>query len=292
LAVLAIASLNVGCVDFNVQCTPDVSDPNNVTGYLGQTSNGQPVSLNKLAVRSGDNTMGQLLTESYFHSYDQVPGVDTSKLPALAVENSGSIRTDCRDSLSPGLVLRGWLRQIIPFDDVIYSFPATFQEIDYALEHSVGFIAKTGSPPNENPSAGFLQIYGVVVQVDCSQPAEVLDDSGNLMTPGKRVRSIQVMSRASPTKPLCKLDFTGTGTSDCPGQYLWVGANEYLYGGGDGYTSFGEISTSSRDAEKLSAGITNFNAASTYWDATYGSASTPFPGDPAARWLFSNCVFP
>ncbi len=286
----AVCLAAAGCVDFNVQCTPNVQNPEGLAGYLGPTSNGQPVSLEKVAVRSGDHPIGQLLAESAFHGFDQLTP-DPSKLPAFAVYNSGAIRTECRQSLSPGRVLRGWLKQIIPFDDILHSVPATFDEIHRIFEHSVGPFLKAPAAPLSNPPGLFLQVYGLVINVDCSQPAEVLDDAGNLVTPGKRVRTIQVMSRTNPGVVKCSLDFTGTGTTTCPGTELWVGTADYLYTGGDGYTAFSEISAdATRDAEKLDFGITYFNATATYWSATYPSATSAFPGDPAQRYVFSNCV--
>src|SRR5579863_9139802 len=102
LVVVAIAAFVAACVDFNVQCTPNVTDPSGLAGYLGGAGDGgQPVtlSLDKVTVRSGDNTIGQLLTEAYYHSYDKLI-TDPTKLPAISVENAGSIRTECRDTLS------------------------------------------------------------------------------------------------------------------------------------------------------------------------------------------------
>jgi hypothetical protein len=293
LMLLGWSTLGLGCVDFNLKCTPNVTNPQGLAGYLGSTSSGNPVSLDKVTVRSGDHPIGELLTEAYYHSFDSLVS-DTSKLPALAVENSGSIRTECRQTLSAGDVLRGWLRQIVPFDDAEYVFPVTFAEIKGAFEHSVAAFPASGKPPNLSPFGGFLQVFGAGIDVDCAKQPEIRDSAGNVVTPGQRIQKVHIKPRTDPTSKtdLCVLDFSG-GVTTCAGGQMWIVANDYLYGGGDGYGVFAEVqSDPTRSAAKLDEGITNFTSAAAYWAATYPDAFKAFPGDPQIRYGFTNCSLP
>lgn len=271
-----------GCVEFNVECTPDLRDPEGLAGYLG-SSGSAPVSLLKVDVRTQDHPLGQLLAEAYAHAFDDIaPNRD---LPRIGVENSGAIRSECRETLSPGPVRRKVLRPIVPFDNQIFGVAVSHAQLKAILEHSVAGFTPVNTPPNRSPPGSFLQLWGLAVVVDCSRQGEELDADGSLKTAGQRVRRARLMRRDDPATEDCVVDFTGaTPARACPGE-LWLAVNSFLYAGKDGYRTFKE--TSGWPDAPLSAGVLNFNAAAGYWAKTYPK-ERPFPRRPAARYDFQD----
>ncbi len=265
LPTIAAALLfGAGCVEFNQECTPLVSEPDAVTGYL----DGE-VSITKPAARTKNNSLGQLVAEAYYFAFEDYK---PEERPDLAVENSGGIRfespCEIRESLRKGAVKRRHLREVVPFDNNVEIVEMSYKQLKGMFEHSVAAFTSAGQA---NPSGAFLQVHGVEVWVDCSKPAEALGPDGARVKDGERVTRMVIHRR-----DVSALELPISEPLAMEQGKVRVATNSYLAGGGDGYLDFEE------GEAVASAGTYGFELIAGYFKKTYPESS-PLPSAAPER---------
>ena len=272
--LLALATLSVGlalpsgCVVFNEECSPQVKDPEEITGYLG----GQ-VSTLKTTVRVSDNAIGELVAESYFNAFPKTP-------PDFGFENSGSIRSEgictSHETVPKGPVKRKVLREVLPFDDTLASVNVTHLQLKNMFEHAIAGLSQSGTA---SPPGAFLQIYGGTVAADCKLPAETLNADGSRAKEGSRITAITLQKRDGSTFAI-GLPPSATAT-------VRIAVNSYMLSGGDGYVDLKDIDVNTAKSGYVQ-GDFNFEVIAAYFKLTY-TAAKPLPVPPATKWILTDC---
>lgn len=269
IALVAAALLASGCVVYNEECSPLVTEPDEVTGWLGGE-----VNTTKPEVRTKENALGQMVAEAYYHFWS-----DPKVRPDLALENAGAIRSEgvceSREVLRKGAVKRKVLREVLPFDDQVTVVSVTHQQLKRILEHAVASLTPTGAA---SPSGAFLQIYGGSFTADCKMPAETLKPDGSLEKDGQRIRSIALHGRDGSKREIALTPPSTTET-------VRIALNSYLAEGGDGFV---ELQKPIANANKVSSGSYNFEIIAQYFKATY-TQDHPLPAEPEARVILIDC---
>lgn len=221
---LAPAAL-AGCLQFNEECSPPIDDPDEVVTWLAV-----PVPVARAVVRTRESALANAMTDSYLRAFGA--GFSGPK-PVVAMENAGGIRAEglctTRTQLAAGPLPRRVLRDTLPFANELVVVELSIAELFGVLEHGVATL-RTSSPGGQ-----FLQVSGLSYEVDCREPAEVLNATGATVirvSEGRRVRSLRVSGH--------------TFLRDDPptGDRIRVAFNEFIAGGGDNFVDLaGRLAT-------------------------------------------------
>ena len=266
-ALLAAA----GCPVYNQECSPIVTDPDAITGWLGGD-----VQTTKPVVRTQDNPFGQLVAEAYYHAFDTS---SAALRPDVGMQNAGSIRSEgvcvSREVVKKGPVRRSVLREVMPFDNGVVVLTVTHHQLKQILEHAVSGLSPTGSIA---PPGAFMQLYGITVEANCNNQPELLKADGTVDREGTRVTAITLHKRDGTSEPI------SLSTSDWDERTVRLATNSYIGEGGDNFVAF-------KGADRknmLDAGGNDFEIIAAYFKKAY-TESSPLPATPAQRWLFTDC---
>ena len=284
----AMALLTVGlgglllaaCVSYNADCTPLVDQPDQVVGVLAGD-----VDITKVRVRSGDNTIGQLVAEAYQHSADD-PAVAGSLPPAdVGFENAGAIRNEgvCQsnDLIPRGPVRRKTLRQVLPFDDTVSVVSVDVDTLKRVMEHAVAGFSAAGVAAT-TPPGSFLQLSGMTVVADCTRPAE------SAAAPGGRILRMVLEDQFGDggAGATVLLDVDGGVSAS---RSVRIACNSFLLNGGDGYGMLAALDAGA--SQRLDEQGLNFQIVANHFLRTYGPDSgNPLGVQPHGRWLLQNCA--
>ncbi len=273
LRPLALGALLLGvcgCPVYNQECSPIVTDPDEVTGWLGGD-----VPTVKSLVRTGDNPFGQLVAEAYYHAFDTA---SAALRPDVAMQNAGSIRSEgvcvSREVVKKGPVRRSVLREVMPFDNGVVVLTVSHEQLRSILEHAVAGLSPTGSI---SPPGGFMQLYGLTVEADCNNPAQTLKADGSLDREGLRITAITLQKRDGTTEPIPVNPPSRERT-------LRLATNSFIGEGGDNFVAFKSVDRK----DMLDAGGNDFEIIAAYFRKTY-TQLRPLPATPAARWILTDC---
>lgn len=210
-----------------------------------------PLDVQKQTLRTGETNAGDFITDA---ARKTVPGVD------IALLNSGSIRGDC--IIPAGEISYLTLNEIFPYENLMVTMQMTGSEIKETLERSASAIIITGDgcPGDERaPSGGFLQVSGVRFTINTKADTFCIDyDTDTVKSVGERIEHLSVVTASGGVVPI-EMEKTYT-----------VAVNDYLAGGGDGYTNLGAIP----DARK-------FNTEINLMDLVAGEIAKQNPISPA-----------
>lgn len=172
-------------------------------------------------IRTGETNAGDLVTDTI---RENVPGVD------IALINSGSIRGDC--TIPVGEISYLTLETLLPFENIIVTVQMTGQEVKDTLERSASAIIVPGDEEDSEhrvAAGGFLQVSGVRFEINTSgEPFSEDFDTGVIISKGNRIGNLSVVTQGG----IVPIDLNAVYT---------VAVNDYLAGGGDGYTNLGAI---------------------------------------------------
>jgi hypothetical protein len=134
-------------------------------------------------VRGIETNLGNLIADAFLWQATELADAFGVPAPDVAIQNGGGIRNDNLIPAGDLSVLTTF--DILPFANflaVVPDVPAVqFKEI---LENAVSALA------GGSGTGRFAQIGGMTISVDVSQPAQVLDDALNVVTPGSRIRGV------------------------------------------------------------------------------------------------------
>jgi 2',3'-cyclic-nucleotide 2'-phosphodiesterase (5'-nucleotidase family) len=190
------------------------------------------LDVSRAGVRAAETNSGNLITDAYLYTYDQlaaVNGLPPIDKTVIAVQNGGGIRQNAGDVLPddgvvPGMITRANTLDVLAFltNTVTAVQNVTPEEMKQILERSASRLPGAGGQ--------FLQVGGFTVEYDISRTAQVIDNDGNVTTPGERVIAA-VLS-----------DGTGIitdGAVNSAAPDLTIVTNSFTAGGGDNYPWLG-----------------------------------------------------
>jgi len=151
--------------------------------------------------RFGECTMGDLIADSV------VWGTEAQGTQ-IVILNGGGIRA----GIGAGDISVGDVLEVLPFGNLISTFGLTGADVVAALENGV---SRAENPDNEG-TGRFAQVSGLRYSWDGSQPE------------GERIVSVEVMGE------------DGSYTEIDPEAVYQVASNDFMRGGGDGYSVFEE----------------------------------------------------
>ena len=143
--------------------------------------------------------LGNVITDAVLED----TGVD------IVLQNGGGIRAD----IAEGAVSLGDVLNVLPFGNLISTFELTGADVLAALENGVGRVQvdDSNNPTVDGASGRFLQVAGLRFTFDATQE------------PGSRIVSVEVMQDG---------DYVAL---DMEAVYS-VASNDYMRGGGDGFS--------------------------------------------------------
>lgn len=134
----------------------------------------------RTSVRTRESNEGNLIADALLWQARQVAASFGAKQPDVALQNGGGIRN--ANEVPAGNISELTTFSMLPFANfltVVEDIPARqFVEI---LENAVSQV--------ENSSGRFAQIAGFSMVYNANGQAQVLDDNGNVVTPGRRIVS-------------------------------------------------------------------------------------------------------
>jgi 5'-nucleotidase len=190
------------------------------------------LDVSRAGVRAAETNSGNLITDAYLYTYDQLAAVNG--LPPLdetviAVQNGGGIRQNAGDVLPvdgvvPGKITRANTLDVLAFltNTVTVVQNVTPEELKQILERSASRLPGAGGQ--------FLQIGGFTVEYDISRTAQVIDNDGTVTTPGERVIAA-VLSDGT--------EIIAGGAVNTAAPDLTIVTNSFTAGGGDNYPWLG-----------------------------------------------------
>ncbi len=174
-----------------------VADPyrENLQERLGQTVafSEDPLDARNSSVRCGESNLGSFLADAMAWYLDT----------DLAFVNGGNIRGDCVYPAGPITYLR--LYEISPWGNTLSRTTMTGAQIWEFLEISASAAVPSGDDYDSDlrtPTGGFMQLSGLRVTFDLSQPPALIDNAGTLQRPGKRVQAVEVLDSSGSYSPL------------------------------------------------------------------------------------------
>jgi 5'-nucleotidase len=132
-------------------------------------------------VRTQETNLGNLLADALLYTGRQRAAEFGVTAPQVALQNGGGIRNN--SLIPPGPLTELTTFQIAAFSNFVSVVPdvprAQFKEI---MENAVSRIPLA--------DGRFAQVAGFRFTYDATQPGQVVDDAGTVLTPGSRVRSV------------------------------------------------------------------------------------------------------
>ncbi|ACK64907.1 5'-Nucleotidase domain protein [Rippkaea orientalis PCC 8801] len=198
---------SIDALDANVIATSEVD----LNGRRGSFSSGEP------GVRTVETNQGNLIADAILWQATQLAPSLGLPTPNVALQNGGGIRNN-------SIIAAGDITELDTFDMLPFSnflsivpdiSPTQFKEI---LENAVSRV--------QNTDGRFAQIAGFEFIYDISATAQTVDNNGNVLTPGDRIRSVQLSDGTVIVE-------NGTVVAGAPN--LNIATIDFLARGGDQY---------------------------------------------------------
>ncbi len=206
--------------------------------------------------RSAETNTGNLVTDAYIWNYDRA--AEANAQPArnegnriIAIQNGGGIRQNAGDVLPSDQQVPGTISRLDTFN--VLAFFNTMSIVQDVTPTEMKEIFERSA--SRIGGGQFLQVAGVRVEYDLSQPAQVIDNDGNITTPGSRVQKIE-LTDASGGSTVAVVE-NGQVVAGAP--TVDIVTNAFTAGGGDNY-----VTLASKPSVQL---LTPDNQILTYEDA-------------------------
>jgi 5'-nucleotidase len=132
-------------------------------------------------VRTEETNLGNLMADALLFGGRQHAGEFSVVQPDIALQNGGGIRNN--SVIPPGPLTELDTFAIAPFSNFVSVVPdVPRSQVKEILENAVSAIPVA--------DGRFAQVAGFRFTYDPSQQAQVVDDEGNVLTPGERVQSV------------------------------------------------------------------------------------------------------
>ena len=177
------------------------------------------------SVRSMETNEGNLIADALKWHAEQVATGYGLPMPDVALQNGGGIRNNTIIPAGPITELDTW--DMVPFPNFVTFVPdiprEQFKEI---VENAVACTQPNDSVVNPNCGSGrFAQISGFSFEWSASGTGQILDDAGNVTTPGTRVVELALDDGT----------VIVTGGAVVAGDPIQVATIDFLANGGDQY---------------------------------------------------------
>ncbi|EKE02175.1 MAG: 5'-Nucleotidase protein [uncultured bacterium] len=182
------------------------SKTSKVVGVLNSS-----IDARKDKVRTNLTEAGSLVTEAIKSKYPDIE---------IVMQNSGGIRA--HKYINSGPITLGDIIELYPFDNTVVLAEISGQDIKSILE--------TSAKDLPDSTGAFLQTKGLDYTIDLSQnPQKLSDDRTKIINEGNRISNIKV-----------------NGISVDEKKYYKIAVNDFIFGGGDGFSQF----NSAKDVQK------------------------------------------
>ena len=172
-------------------------------------------------VRSKETNLGNLAADAMLFEASRLARDFNVKMPDVALLNGGAIRND--DIRGPGVFTELDTYDVLPFSSFVSIAPdvpaAQFKEL---LENAVSQV--------EGLVGRFAQVSGFSMVWDASKTPQVLDDDGNVATPGSRVIGV-VLADGTPIVSNGKVVTGAPSVTIVTLDFLARGGDQYPYRG-------------------------------------------------------------
>ena len=191
-----------------------------ISGLAGTTVGTTEVSLDgrRRSVRTGETNQGNLIADALLWQANDLADRYSVQVADVALQNGGGIRND--NVIPIGTLYELDIFSMAPFSNFLAIVPdVSVEQFKEILENAVSRV--------ERGDGRFPQIAGFSMTWDPSGTAQILDDNGQVVTPGTRIRSVQhgdgtwlvrdgdVVAGAGPVH-VATLDFLARGGDEYP----------------------------------------------------------------------------
>lgn len=174
------------------------------------------------AVRTRETNLGDLITDAFMWKATMLAPQFNLPVPDFAIQNGGGIRNN--SIIQPGNISELTTFDVLPFANflcIVPNIPRT--QVKEILENAISNITQT--------DGRFAQVSGITIEYNLQGQRQIVDNSGNVLTPGSRVRSAIINDGSN----------NGFGTpivqngTVVPGPALNIATIDFLANGGDQY---------------------------------------------------------
>lgn len=172
-------------------------------------------------VRTRETNLGDLIADAFLWKATMLAPQFGQPVPDIALQNGGGIRNN--SIIQPGSLSELTTFSVLPFANflcIVPNVPRT--QVKEILENAVSNITQT--------DGRFAQVAGLQIEYNLQGQRQIVDNSGNVITPGTRVRNVLLTNGN-----------TGIGLpivengAVVPGPGLNIATIDFLANGGDQY---------------------------------------------------------
>lgn len=217
---------NPDSVTRNAQLVNDVDGPI-TTGLAGLASNilaqtNTPLDGRRSAVRTKETNLGNLIADAFLWSASQSASNGSGlPVPDIALQNGGGIRNNSIIPAGNFSELNAFA--VLPFANFLSIVPnVPRSQVKEILENAISNIAQT--------DGRFAQVGGLRVEYNLQGQRQIVDNDGNVLTPGTRVRNAEVVNQTNGISyPIVQ------NGAVVPGPGINIATIDFLARGGDQY---------------------------------------------------------
>ncbi|MBX7041611.1 MAG: 5'-nucleotidase C-terminal domain-containing protein [Ignavibacteria bacterium] len=217
---------NPDSVTRNAQLVSDVDVPI-TAGLAGLASNvlaqtNTALDGRRTAVRTKETNLGNLIADAFLWSASQSASNGSGlPVPDIALQNGGGIRNNSIIPAGNFSELNAFA--VLPFANFLSIVPnVPRSQVKEILENAISNIAQT--------DGRFAQVGGLRVEYNLQGQRQIVDNDGNVLTPGTRVRNAEVVNQTNGISyPIVQ------NGEVVPGPGINIATIDFLARGGDQY---------------------------------------------------------
>ncbi len=175
----------------------------------------------RTAVRTKEKNLGDLIGDAFLWKAAMLAPQYGQPIPDIALQNGGGIRNNSILPVGNFSELNAFA--VLPFANFLCIVPnVPRSQVKEILENAISNIAQT--------DGRFAQVGGLRVEYNLQGQRQIVDNNGNVLTPGTRVRNVEVFDQSNGISyPIIQ------NGSVVPGPGLNIATIDFLARGGDQY---------------------------------------------------------
>ncbi len=133
------------------------------------------------SVRTRETNLGDIIADAFLWKATQLAPIFGQPVPDIALQNGGGIRNN--SVIPAGNISELTTFSVLPFPNfvcIVPNVPRT--QVKEILENAISNVAQT--------DGRFAQVAGMIVEYNLQGQRQIVDNSGNVLTPGTRVRNV------------------------------------------------------------------------------------------------------